>query len=132
MRRKSTSYCPPWMSPMLMALMRFLQSWNAETHCCKYHSLDYYTLICLCALAMSLVSGGNLWFHQILSQLIMKTFPTITETYLPLSMLSKCWKDMHKLFVEHLSTHHPLSNSQWEFFEGKPIATAQLSPHYYS
>jgi len=39
---------------------------------------------------------------------------------------------MQILVVEHLSINHPLSNSQWGFFEGQPTATALLSPHYYS
>ena len=37
MRRKSTSCCPPWMSPMLTAmLLGHHFHWNAEAHCCKH------------------------------------------------------------------------------------------------
>jgi len=43
-----------------------------------------------------------------------------------LSSFSKLLERQHKLVVEHLSIGHPLSNSQWGFFEGQPTATALL------
>ena len=42
-----------------------------------------------------------------------------------LSVLSKLLeRHVHKLLADHLSTHYPLSNSQWGVSEGKSTVTA--------
>jgi len=55
----------------------------------------------------------------------------LPNNYRPISLLSVLRKllerQVHKLLADHLSTHHPLSNSQWGFSEGKSTVTALLT-----
>jgi len=55
----------------------------------------------------------------------------LPNNYRPISLLSVLSKllerHVHKLLADHLSTHHPLSNSQWGFSEGKSTVTALLT-----
>jgi len=77
---------------------------------------------------MSLVSGSNLWLCQFPESNNNKDLP---NNYRPISLLSVLSKllerHVHKLLADHLSTHHPLSNSQWGFSEGKSTVTALLT-----
>jgi len=55
----------------------------------------------------------------------------LPNNYRPISLLSVLSKllerHVHKLLADHLSTHYPLSNSQWGFSEGKSTVTALLT-----
>jgi len=59
---------------------------------------------------------------------------TNPSNYRPISLLSIVSKmlerHVHYLITEHLSSNHPLANTQWGFQSGKSTATALLTTTY--
>jgi len=59
---------------------------------------------------------------------------TNPSNYRPISLLSIVSKmlecHVHYLITEHLSSNHPLANTQWGFQSGKSTATALLTTMY--
>ena len=82
---------------------------------------------------LSLCSGQvpSQWKQSLVVPIPKSKDASSPENYRPISLLSILSKllerHMYKLILEHLHEHHPLSNSQWGFSEGKSTATALLA-----
>ena len=80
MRKRSTSFCPPWILQKPMAQMgSLLEHWNTLLQVSLLQLRNCLT--CLCARATYLVSGSNLWSCQFPSQKMIKALPTITDQF---------------------------------------------------